>query len=106
MYFEAEVYGMLNWGFVIVMLIQLLYAMILWISNKFSKIALTYFLVYIILFSIAGYYLLLAINTNEHVTPMASEEASVFIAIAGISWTISVVFLFTIISVVRSTAIP
>ncbi|WP_338452490.1 hypothetical protein R4Z09_11760 [Niallia oryzisoli] len=93
MFLEEEVYGMLNWGFGSVMLVQLLFVIRLWMRQKFDTGSFIYVLIHIILFSFAGYNLLIAINTFDYETGMDSEEASVSIAIAGILWALSVFFL-------------
>lgn len=93
MFLEEEVYGMLSWGFGIVMLIQLLFIIHLWMTHKFDTSSFVYILVHITLFSFAGYHLLVAINTFEYETGMGSEEASLSIAIAGILWAASSIFL-------------
>ncbi|WP_163152612.1 hypothetical protein [Anoxybacillus sp. MB8] len=93
MYLEAEVYGMVNWGFAIVMGIELISFIVLWLKHKFSKEAFCWFIGHIIFFSFAGYKLLEAINTFEHNDFMGSEKASLSIGISGILWAISVVCL-------------
>lgn len=90
MYLEAEVYGLLNWGFIIVMGIQLISLISLWYKDKFNKEAFGWLISYIIFFSLAGYKLLEAINTFEHNNPMGSENASLSIGTSGVLWVISV----------------
>lgn len=90
MYLEAEVYGMLNWGFIIVMLIELFSIIGLWAEHKFSKEAFSWFVGHIIFFAFAGYKLLEAINTTEHNNSMGSENASLSIGFSGVLWAISV----------------
>jgi hypothetical protein len=96
--FLEEIYGMLSWGFGFVMIIQFIFIVCLWIYRKFDKVSFVYILVHIILFSFAGYNLLRAINTFEYNTGMGSEEASLSIAIAGLCWAISVLFLLISLS--------
>ncbi|KJS22218.1 MAG: hypothetical protein VR72_06735 [Clostridiaceae bacterium BRH_c20a] len=98
MYLEAEVYGMLNWGFIIVMAIQLISLIALWYEHKFNKEAFRWFLAYIVFFSFAGYKILEAINTFERNNPMGSENASLSIGTSGVLWVISVVCLLLGIS--------
>lgn len=93
MYLEAEVYGLLNWGFLIVMLLELISIIGLWLIHKFSKEAFGWFVVHIIFFAFAGYKLLEAINFTEHKNSMGSENASLSIGVAGVLWAISTVCL-------------
>jgi hypothetical protein len=81
MYLEAEVYGMLNWGFAIVMGIELISFIALWLKYKFSKEAFGWFIGHVVFFSFAGYKLLEAINTFEHHDFMGSENASLSICL-------------------------
>ncbi|HBZ80244.1 MULTISPECIES: hypothetical protein [Brevibacillus] len=94
MYLEEEVYGMLNWGFAIVMGIQLIWLVSLKIQHKFNKEVFGWLLAYIVFFALAGYKLLEAINTFEMKHPMGSENASASIGMSGILWTASVFCLF------------
>lgn len=90
MYLEAEVYGMLNWGFAIVMMVEVIAIVSLWFEHKFDKEAFGWFIAHIIFIGLAGYKLLEAINTFEHKNPMGSEDASLSIGISGVLWAISV----------------
>ncbi|MFD1739426.1 hypothetical protein ACFSCX_23375 [Bacillus salitolerans] len=98
MFLEEEVYGMLHWGFLIVMFIQLLYIISLWKTKQPDRVAFIYLIVYLSLFSLAGVNLLQAINTFEHQNPMGSETASLNMGYAGILWSLSVLFLLRGIS--------
>lgn len=98
MYLEAEVYGLLNWGFIIVMLLELLSIIGLWLKHKFSKEAFSWFVGHIIIFAFAGYKLLEAINITEHNNFMGSENASLSIGFSGVLWAISIVCLIIGIS--------
>lgn len=98
MFLEEDVYGMLNWGFGIVMSAQILFFIRLSILKRSDKATLICFLMYIILFTLAGLGLLSAMNTFEYTTGMGSEEASLKIAISGILWGGSVLFLLIAIS--------
>ncbi|MEW9672773.1 hypothetical protein [Ammoniphilus sp. 3BR4] len=102
MYLESEVYGMLNWGFAIVMGIELITLIILWFEFKFNKEAFRWFIAHIFFFVFAGYKLLEAINTNEHNNPMGSEIASLSIGSSGILWAISVACLLIGLSLLLS----
>lgn len=93
MFLEQEVYGMLNWGFAIIIVVEFFFVIHLWISQKFDKGSFIFILSHIIFFFFAGYNLLITINTFENETGMGSEEASVHIVIAGVLWALSVIFL-------------
>ncbi|KOP82436.1 hypothetical protein ACFFHH_21555 [Cytobacillus solani] len=93
MFLEEEIYGMLNWGFGIVMATQLIFFVVLWMNRKFDILSFVYLKIYLVLFTFAGYNLLISINTFEYPTGMGSEKASFNIAIAGILWTFSILFL-------------
>lgn len=93
MFLEEEVYGMLNSGFCIVMLVQFVFVAFLWKFKGLNSRSFVYFCVHIILFSLAGYNLLIAINTFENSAGMGSEEASLRMAVAGLLWLSSVTFL-------------
>jgi hypothetical protein len=90
MYLEAEVYGMLNWGFAIVIGIEHVVLIVLWFHYKFSRKAFSWFIGHVVFFALAGYKLLEAINTFEHQHLMGSENASLSIGVSGVLWTISV----------------
>lgn len=90
MYLESEVYGMLNWGFAIVVSIELVCVVYLWLKHKYDKEAFKLFIAHIVFFSFAGYKLLEAINTFERGNAMGSESASMSIGLSGVFWTISV----------------
>lgn len=93
MYLEAEVYGLLNWGFIVVMLLELISIVGLWLKHKFSKEAFIWFVGHIIFFAFAGYKLLEAINITEHKNFMGSENSSLSIGFSGVLWAISTVCL-------------
>ena len=84
MYLEAEVYGLLNWSFAIVMVIQLLFLIALKYEYKFCIQAFRWFIGYIVFFGFAGYKLLEAINTFEHNNSMGSENASLSMGTSGV----------------------
>jgi hypothetical protein len=90
MYLEAEAYGMLNWGFAIVMGIQLIWVISLKLEHKFNNEVFGWLLAYLVFFALAGYKLLEAINTFEMKHPMGSENASASIGMSGILWATSV----------------
>ncbi len=105
MYLEAEVYGLLNWGFAIVMAIQLLFLITLKYEHKFCVEAFRWFIGYIVFFCFAGYKLLESINTFEHNNSMGSENASLCMGTSGILWFISVVCLLIGISRLASNKV-
>ncbi|WP_104373652.1 hypothetical protein [Desulfocucumis palustris] len=90
MYLEAEVYGLLNWGFATVMGLELISLIFIWLHNRFSKETFGWFIGHTVFFAFAGYKLIEAINTFEHNNPMGSENASLSIGTSGVLWTISV----------------
>ncbi|MGG1659338.1 hypothetical protein [Brevibacillus sp. NRS-1366] len=90
MYLEEEAYGMLNWGFAVVMVIQLIWVVSLKIQYKFNNEVFGWLLAYLVSFALAGYKLLEAINTFEMKHPMGSENASASIGMSGILWSFSV----------------
>ncbi|GIP34947.1 hypothetical protein J2TS4_41570 [Paenibacillus sp. J2TS4] len=87
MLLKEEVYKMLNWGFGSVMATQFIFVIGLWLNHKFDARSFVYIIIYLALFTFAGYSLLMAINTT------GSEEASFNLTIAGILWVLSVLFL-------------
>ncbi|MEH7225283.1 hypothetical protein V7112_15850 [Bacillus sp. JJ1566] len=93
MFLEAEVYPMLLWGFWSVMATQVIFLLCLWISRRFDVRSFVYFLIYLVLFCLAGENLLTSINTYSNGTSMAAEEASFHMGFAGIAWAVSVLFL-------------
>lgn len=93
MFLEEEVYGMLYWGFGIVMFAQFLFMMYLLKVRRVDCRTFFYLIINIVLFTLAGYNLLGAIHTFEYQTGMGSEKASVSMAFAGLCWATSVWFL-------------
>jgi hypothetical protein len=86
--------GLLIGGFSIVMGITFIFVLLLLISKKRKSYRVAYGLVmcHLILFSVAVYQALRAINFDvDH--PMASEEISLRLGITGVLWAISMIFL-------------
>lgn len=106
MYLEAEVYGLLNWGFATVMGLELISLIVLWLYHRFNKEAFGWFIGHIVFFTFAGYKLIEAINTFEHNNPMGSENASLSIGTAGVLWTINVACLLIGINRLVSSKVP
>lgn len=99
---EEEVHSLLQVGFYGIMFISLVGVMFL--IMKYKNYKLIVFLVFLILFTCAGYNLLSAINVGRSGVPvvMQSEEASMSIGIAGILWAISMFFfIFGLFSLVN-----
>lgn len=92
-YLEAEVYGLLNRGFIIVMLVELASIIGLWLKYKVSNEAFSWLVGHMFFFALAGYKLLEAINITEHNNSMGSENASLSIGFSGVLWAISIVCL-------------
>ena len=90
---EQEVPVMLQVGFYGIMLIS--FVTILFLQKRYKNIKLTSFLVFLGLFTFAGYNLLRAINVGRRGVPdvMQSEEASMSIGVAGVFWAISMLVL-------------
>lgn len=93
MFLEEEVYELLNWGFGFGIGLQLILFMGIWFRYRYDTRSFINFIIYIILFSVAGYKLLLSINTIEAQIGFGSEEASFNIGVAGVFWILSVLFL-------------
>jgi hypothetical protein len=91
---EQEMMGLLIGGFSIVMGITFIFVLLLLLSKKRKSYRVAYGLVmcHLILFSLAVYQALRAINFDvDH--PMASEEISLRLGITGGLWAISMLFL-------------
>ncbi|WP_449536476.1 hypothetical protein [Ferdinandcohnia sp. Marseille-Q9671] len=97
MFLEAEVYPILHWGFWGVLSTQFIFVITLWYVRRFDVRSFVYLLIYLILFGVAGNNLLTSLSIHGNETSMASEEASVHMAIAGFVWVISVFFLLSAI---------
>ena len=89
---EADVLEWLIGGFLIVMIPALIILAVLWIKNKKKSIAYVWTIFHFLVFSVAVYFLLQAISLDPN-HPMASEENSLNIGLAGVTWMVSVVCL-------------
>ncbi|MDF2859147.1 MAG: hypothetical protein K0Q87_4998 [Neobacillus sp.] len=89
---EQEVRGMLIGGFTIVMGIAILTTLFLWLKNKNSNFGYFWTILHFLFFSIAIYFFIKAIS-NNYIHPMASEENSLQIGIAGVVWAFSMICL-------------
>ncbi|MFJ7827060.1 hypothetical protein [Psychrobacillus sp. NPDC096623] len=85
---EQEVKGMLIVGFIIVMIIAIIFTLFLAIKNKHSITGFAWILLYFIFFTVAVYFCYNAISFDYN-HPMASEEISLQIGFAGVAWSIS-----------------
>ncbi|RDU38866.1 hypothetical protein DRW41_04730 [Neobacillus piezotolerans] len=95
MHLEQEVPGMLAIGFYGVMATAI--GLLILLMFLYKSVNLLPFILFLIFFLPAGYYLLEAINVVRSDVPpaMQSEEASLNIGLAGVFWAIAMsVFLF------------
>ncbi|MEK4486321.1 hypothetical protein MHH81_12130 [Psychrobacillus sp. FSL H8-0484] len=81
-------YGLLIGGFAVVMGIAIIVTLFLWIKNNNKNSGYVWTLLHLILFSIAIYFAFHAISF-DHNHPMASEEISLQLGIAGVIWAFS-----------------
>ncbi|MFG6116156.1 hypothetical protein ACGTN9_13325 [Halobacillus sp. MO56] len=89
---EQEVMGMLIGGYATVMGGAMLFTFFLWIKKKNQGLGYGLMLVHMLLFSVALYFVIKAISFDYN-HPMASEEISLQIGIAGVVWAVSMLFL-------------
>lgn len=91
---EQETMGMLIGGFLIIMVIALIVVILLMFSKKRKPFRVAYGLVigFFVFFSWAISQALNAISFNVN-HPMASEEISLRLGIAGVLWAVSMLFL-------------
>jgi uncharacterized membrane protein HdeD (DUF308 family) len=85
---EQEMYSLLIGGFAVVMGIAMTVTLFLWIKNKNKNSGYVWTLLHLILFSIAIYFTLQAVSIDYN-HPMASEEISLQLGIAGFIWALS-----------------
>ncbi|UOQ86905.1 hypothetical protein [Gracilibacillus salinarum] len=85
---EQEVIGLLIAGFSIVMGIALIVTLFLWIKNKHNSFGYIWTLLHFFSLIISVYFALQAIGFDYN-HPMASEEISFRIGIAGVAWAVS-----------------
>lgn len=91
---EADVLQWLIGGFLIVMIPVLIMLVVLWIKNKRKTSAYVWTILQFLIFSVAVYCLIQAISSDPN-HPMASEENSLNMGLAGVAWMVSVVCLVT-----------
>lgn len=95
MHLEQEVPGMLAMGFYGIMAVAI--GLLVLFMLRYKSVKVLPFILFLILFLPAGYYLLEAINVVRTDVPpaMQSEEASLNIGLAGAFWAFAMaVFLF------------
>lgn len=85
---EQEVKGMLIVGFLIVMIIAIIFTLFLAIKNKQLRTGYAWILSNFIFFTVAVYFCYNAISFDYN-HPMASEDISLQIGFAGVAWSIS-----------------
>ena len=108
---EAETMGILVGGFSIVMIIALTIVITLWFKNKQYKKVYSWIVAHFVLFTFGIVYLLKAINydiaiqttTGITIHPMASEEISLRLGIAGVWWALSMSCL--LVSIIKFTTL-
>ncbi|WP_214483651.1 hypothetical protein [Bacillus sp. SM2101] len=89
---EQETMGYLTYGFSIVMGISFIVILLLFIKRKSYRMAYGFVLGYLVFLAWAVNLFLAAINFDFN-HPMASEEVSLKLSVAGIMWVISMLFL-------------
>ncbi|MFS0861194.1 hypothetical protein [Fredinandcohnia sp. 179-A 10B2 NHS] len=91
---EPETMGMLTSGFTVVMAITFIVVLSLFISkrNKPFRVAYGFIVGFLVVFSLAIYQALQALRFDVN-HPMASEEISLRLGVAGLLWAISMLFL-------------
>ncbi|SDM74179.1 hypothetical protein SAMN05518871_102132 [Psychrobacillus sp. OK028] len=85
---EQEVKGILIVGFLIVMIIAIIFTLFFAIKNKQSITGYAWIFLYFIFFTVAILFGYNAISFDYN-HPMASEEISLQIGFAGVAWSIS-----------------
>ena len=92
MLMEQETVGLLVGGFSLIVGFMVLVTLFLWIKSKDNNIAYGSVIFHFVLLSIALYVFLEAITFNiDH--PMASEEISLRMGVAGVTWAVSMLSL-------------
>ncbi|MFZ3580263.1 hypothetical protein [Virgibacillus sp. DJP39] len=85
---EQEFIGLLTGGFFIVIGLVMIVTVLLWTKNKNYSSGYVWILLHLILFSVAAYFFLEAIS-SDYSHPMASEENSFQLGLAGVVWALS-----------------
>lgn len=95
---EQDVPNLLIIGFISIILIMTISTITLWIRNKEKSAAYIMVSLHIMLLSIAFYFFMNAITLElDYNHPMASEENSLQIGIAGVFWALSMLSLLVAI---------
>jgi hypothetical protein len=88
---EEETLPLLTGGYLIISILSLIYLLILWKKYKPFRIGLTWFICYLIIFSIAVFFGLTTLGYDIS-GPMASENFSLGMGITGVIWFVSMIF--------------
>jgi len=95
---EQEVPNILTIGFITIILIFTISTIALWIRNKENSTAYSMVSLHLLLLSTAFYFFMNAITLDlDYKHPMASEENSLQIGIAGVFWALSMLSLLVAI---------
>lgn len=91
---EREMPNLFTIGFIAIILIFTISIFVLWIRNKEKSTAYILVLLHLLLLCIAFYFLMNAITLAlDYNHPMASEENSLQIGVAGVFWALSMLSL-------------
>lgn len=91
---EQEVPNLLISGFILIILIITISTIVLWTRNKVNRVAYIMVSLHLVLLSIAFYFFMNAVTLElDYNHPMASEENSLQLGIAGVFWTLSMLSL-------------
>ena len=95
---EQEVPNILTIGFITIILILTISTIALWIRNKENSTAYSMVSLHLLLLSTAFYFFMNAITLDlDYNHPMASEENSLQISIAGVFWMLGMLSLLVAI---------
>lgn len=87
---ESEIPYLLTIGFIAIILIVVISTIALWVRHKVKSSAYIMVFLHLLLLSTAFYFLMNAITLDlDYNLPMASEENSLQIGIAGVLWALS-----------------
>lgn len=89
---EEELRELIIVGFTVVMVVALLTTLVLWLKNRTNRAAYAWTYLHLVFFSLAMYFSVKAISFDYN-HPMASEEISLLIGIAGVVWIFSMLCL-------------
>lgn len=91
---EQEVPSLLTTGFTFIIFILVASIIALWVKNKGNRVAYLFILVHLVLLSTAFIFFMNAVTLElDYNHPMASEENSLQLVIAGFFWALSMVSL-------------